>query len=275
MRLSSSTADRPRRHHPGSRAATAAAVTSAGRLLRWQHGLRRLPPSPPDEQRTTVRRALNQRDLRTSSLDAATRDLVFLCQFDPSATVSQVLDCEGVPEESFVFRGLSLAVIGLLVAAAGAVAAKMRDSQRAETAGSGATSSPSVAAPSADPPSPTRIESERNPRLAQALEYGQVHYRVMWLVTRRPQLMRAAPIAASRDDGYRGQTGPRGPCDPRSCSAVARRHAAGSPEAIQAVTGADGSASGRVGRRASTSTERFRAKRNGNLEVSRGDTRRC
>ena len=152
-----------------------------------------------DEQRTTVRRALDQREMWSPTLDGATRELVFLCQFDTGATIDEVLDRSGVPDESSLFRGVSLALILIALGTAGTIAAKVMDNQRPDTpSAAGDDAGPSLA-PASDPPSPTGAELERDPRLAQALEHGTVHYRVMWLITRRPQLTRPALIAASTD----------------------------------------------------------------------------
>ena len=153
----------------------------------------------PDDQRTTVRRALDQREMWSPTLDGATRELVFLCQFDSGATLDQVLDRAGVPDESSLFRGWSLAVLLLTLGTLGTVAAKVLDNQRPPAPAAAGPAPSASPAPAAGPPSPTSAQLERDPRLAQALEHGNVHYRVMWLITRRPQLTRPALLAAATD----------------------------------------------------------------------------
>ena len=113
---------------------------------------------------TTVRHALDQRELWSPTLDGTTRELVFLCQLDAGTTLDQVLDNQRSPAPA--------------------------------AAGPAPSASP---APAAGPPSSTSAQLERDPRLVQALEHGNVHYRVMWLITRRPQLTRPALLAAATD----------------------------------------------------------------------------
>lgn len=152
-----------------------------------------------DQQRDTVRRALDQREMWSPTLEGTTRELVILCQFDSSASLSQVLDRAGVPDESSLFRGASLAVILIAVGVGGTIAAKVMDNQRTGApAAAGSPPGPSPL-PASGPPSPTPAVLQRDPRLARALELGNVHYRIMWLIIRRPPLTQSALRAASND----------------------------------------------------------------------------
>lgn len=98
---------------------------------------------------------------------------------------------------------LSLALVGtgvgqILDGSAGKADPKPWDGLSTTTEAGVGSGKPFVM-PKSDPPSPTRIQLERDPRLARAVQLGAVHYRTMWFITRRPQLSRSALLAASKD----------------------------------------------------------------------------